>query len=150
MFVIKEYGNISVLEHFLNGGIFGGNYSPSNGIYNGDQLIFTSPALTVTFTKASPNEPLTLSEIANQLKAADPNLNLVTFGSEIGIIYNNASLAISLPAAGASDESARIALGFGTNPLSGMLVSNDPNTPPYLVEVSYNAASGSHIAYIWK
>ena len=146
-YLVREFGSITALEHFMNGGVFGGRYNHS--IKNGDQLIFTSPAVTVTFTGPTPNYVLTLSDIRQQLLAANSHLILKNIDRNIAIGYDDGSTAIQLPVAGVGDRNARKALGLGLQENNGMIVSDRRTNHPYLYRVSYNAASGSHVIYVW-
>jgi len=156
---VRKFQDIDEVEHFLNGGIFGGK-DVSAGVRGlvGQTLTFTSPSsFTVTFV-AGTTPPtlgdtnlLLFKDIASQVWAQSSNaVRAVQLASgRIAFIEASPSSGIAIAAAA---ELGKVLLGFSKDKAhTGTVYSFDPGSgvPPTLVSLQVST-SNSHIITTWE
>jgi hypothetical protein len=158
---VQKFQDITLLQHFLNGGIIGSempkNQPPAApGWYNitGLTLIFTSPsAATVTFiNSSSPNYPPTLLQFADvkaQIQAALATVNVIAVGGRFAIIENTPTSGVAISAAGTSNGR----FGFDVaNPTAGKVLVPPGVTPgggQGQWTWAYSVNENYHTLYYW-
>lgn len=150
MIKVYKFRDINEAEHFLNGGIIGGDVlnSQQPGVSGlaGNTLTFSAPAGHVDFVAGANGDYLLFSEIKAQIETAlgDTNIRVVAFGTRIGFIHPTAASAIALDS---TDEIAKAILGFAKNKAAaGKKYGAVAGTPPALIE-AYAPNDGSHVIF---
>ncbi len=150
---IYKFATIDLAQHFLDGGIVGGEIYKSfeggqGGISGlvGKTLTFTAPAGAVVFAAGVHGDRLLPLEIKAQIEAAVAGLTVVFFGGRIGFIDTDLSAAVQLSA---NDEIAKAILGFPKNKAVVGKVYGAVAPAPYYMD-SYAPNDGSHVIYVME
>ncbi len=147
MLRVRKFATVIELEHFLQGGVVGGEVPRDNRYYGliGLDLVFTAPAaFTVTFVAgaAGAQGGLSFKEVHDQIEAVNAGIRVLQLSSPARIAIRQ-----KVPATGAGGGvsftgTARAALGFGANnTIVGKVYGPPFGTPtaPYVVALSSDA-----------
>lgn len=118
--LVRKFAELSTVNNLLRGGIRGGRII-KQGVYglDGETLVFTSPAVTVTFATTLPGEQQVLSrkEILDQINAVVGLVGWAKFvDNQLVIVDPAGAVAVVL-----SSGTALAAFGFASTPASGSL-----------------------------
>lgn len=158
---LQKFQDIILLQHFLNGGIIGGempkNQPPAApGWFGlvGLTLIFTEPTSnTVTFVASnSPNYPsdqLMLSDVKDQIQTVMTGLNVLSIGGRLAFVETTPTSGVAITAAGTANS----IFGFDTaNPTSN-IVYVPPGVTPSGTQGqwtwAYSVNENYHTVYTW-
>jgi hypothetical protein len=142
MLVTKRIGSIAELNHFLQGGIFGGvdlRRTASSLYLNGLTLVFNAPTGTVTFSAAN-QQPLTILEVATQIKAQLVTVTPRIIEGRLWIVEATVAAGVDLDATGTANQ----LLGFSTtDDTVGVVYGAPGGTAPTLVSISPGGGTDS-------
>lgn len=140
--LIRKFAELQMINTLLRGGIRGGRLIDS-GIYglDGQTLVFTAPAITITFatTPSGEQQVLTRKEILDQIntgaldgwaKFADGLLTVVDPAGATAVDLANTSTALA-------------AFGFDADGATGVVYAAPGGAAPALVSVGLESLSSS-------
>lgn len=149
---IYKLNELFEVQHFLNGGIIGGELKSGVEGLVGLTLTFSHPSFACTFVTASrENDKLLLTDIKAQVEAASTaSVIVLSFGGRIAFIETSPSSGVILSG---TTEQAKALLGFDYNNATTGRVYDSPlsavPTPPYLIQ-SYSVNETTHVLYTYE
>lgn len=146
-FSIHKFRDISELEVFLNGAIFGRSIVGVGQEFDlaGKTLTFTSPVAVVTFTAPAGKETLSYGDVKSQIETGNIHVKVCIVGGHLAIVEKTPTNGVAVADAA---EPAQAILGIGRGATGALVLDQMSATPPRL-ENTY-AMDGEHIAVVWN
>jgi hypothetical protein len=150
-FKVRKFRDVTELEFFLNGGVYGGS-GTMGGVTGlvGKDLLFTSPsATTCTFVAGADPLTLTFAEIKTQIEAAMTTLKVIPVGPNgcLGLIEKTPSSGVALKADAALTKQL---LGFPYDKAVVGKVYLIGSTAPCVLNIYNDVQSNSHVLVTWE